>query len=296
MEPQANKKASYIMLISSMLIVGTIGIFRRYIPLSSALLAFFRGVIGGTVLCIFAAVGKRGHWQSIERKKLLLLVVSGAFLGINWILLFEAYNYTTIAKATLCYYLQPTIVLLLSPLLFNERLTAKKMICAASALAGMILVSGAAGGGPSQLHEIRGIVFGLGAACFYSAVVILNKKMGHVPLYEKTIVQLFSAAVILIPYLLAVGDPGSIVFDADMIILLLIVGVIYTGVVYGLYFGSMDGLRAQTISMLSYLDPMVAMAVSAFVLREPLSTGGIMGAVMILGSALVSEYEPGPKE
>lgn len=296
MEPQANKKASYIMLISSMLIVGTIGIFRRYIPLSSALLAFFRGVIGGTVLCIFAAVGKRGHWQSIERKKLLFLVVSGAFLGINWILLFEAYNYTTIAKATLCYYLQPTIVLLLSPLLFNERLTAKKMICAASALAGMILVSGAAGGGPSQLHEIRGIVFGLGAACFYSAVVILNKKMGHVPLYEKTIVQLFSAAVILIPYLLAVEDPGSIVFDADMIILLLIVGVIYTGVVYGLYFGSMDGLRAQTISMLSYLDPMVAMAVSAFVLREPLSTGGIMGAVMILGSALVSEYEPGPKE
>lgn len=296
MEPQANKKASYIMLISSMLIVGTIGIFRRYIPLSSALLAFFRGVIGGTVLCIFAAVGKRGHWQSIERKKLLFLVVSGAFLGINWILLFEAYNYTTIAKATLCYYLQPTIVLLLSPLLFNERLTAKKMICAASALAGMILVSGAAGGGPSQLHEIRGIVFGLGAACFYSAVVILNKKMGHVPLYEKTIVQLFSAAVILIPYLLAVGDPGSIVFDADMIILLLIVGVIYTGVVYGLYFGSMDGLRAQTISMLSYLEPMVAMAVSAFVLREPLSTGGIMGAVMILGSALVSEYEPGPKE
>ncbi len=296
MEPQANKKASYIMLISSMLIVGTIGSFRRYIPLSSALLAFFRGVIGGTVLCIFAAVGKRGHWQSIERKKLLFLVVSGAFLGINWILLFEAYNYTTIAKATLCYYLQPTIVLLLSPLLFNERLTAKKMICAASALAGMILVSGAAGGGPSQLHEIRGIVFGLGAACFYSAVVILNKKMGHVPLYEKTIVQLFSAAVILIPYLLAVGDPGSIVFDADMIILLLIVGVIYTGVVYGLYFGSMDGLRAQTISMLSYLDPMVAMAVSAFVLREPLSTGGIMGAVMILGSALVSEYEPGPKE
>lgn len=284
------------MLISSMLIVGTIGIFRRYIPLSSALLAFFRGVIGGTVLCIFAAVGKRGHWQSIERKKLLFLVVSGAFLGINWILLFEAYNYTTIAKATLCYYLQPTIVLLLSPLLFNERLTAKKMICAASALAGMILVSGAAGGGPSQLHEIRGIVFGLGAACFYSAVVILNKKMGHVPLYEKTIVQLFSAAVILIPYLLAVEDPGSIVFDADMIILLLIVGVIYTGVVYGLYFGSMDGLRAQTISMLSYLDPMVAMAVSAFVLREPLSTGGIMGAVMILGSALVSEYEPGPKE
>ena len=284
------------MLISSMLIVGTIGIFRRYIPLSSALLAFFRGVIGGTVLCIFAAVGKRGHWQSIERKKLLFLVVSGAFLGINWILLFEAYNYTTIAKATLCYYLQPTIVLLLSPLLFNERLTAKKMICAASALAGMILVSGAAGGGPSQLHEIRGIVFGLGAACFYSAVVILNKKMGHVPLYEKTIVQLFSAAVILIPYLLAVGDPGSVVFDADMIILLLIVGVIYTGVVYGLYFGSMDGLKAQTISMLSYLDPMVAMAVSAFVLREPLSTGGIMGAVMILGSALVSEYEPGPKE
>ena len=65
--------------------------------------------------------------KSSARTK-LLLILSGALIGFNWILLFEAYNYTTVATATLCYYMQPTIVILLSPLFFRERLTAKKLV------------------------------------------------------------------------------------------------------------------------------------------------------------------------
>lgn len=292
MNANTNDKRSYIMLISSLFIVGTIGIFRRYIPLSSALLAFFRGLIGSVSLLAFIKLRRTETWEGMGVKKFAGLIINGAFLGINWILLFEAFNYTTIAKATLCYYMQPTIVLMLSPLVFKEKLTAKKIVCALVALAGMIFVSGVVSMNVVQEEDLKGILFGLGAACFYAMVVILNKKITDVDAYQKTIIQLISAAVVLVPYLVITGQFKAIVFNGRLVLLLLIVGIIHTGVVYALYFGSMSGLKAQTISILSYIDPVVAMIVSALILGERMTLWEIIGAVLIIGSAIVSEQEP----
>ncbi len=293
MNDNANTRRSCLMLISSLVIVGTIGAFRRYIPLSSPMLAFFRGLVGAACLLLFTALRRKGRRQAIPRRKLLGLALNGVFLGLNWILLFEAYNCTTIAKATLCYYLQPTIVLLLSPLVFHERLTPKKLLCAAVALAGMVFVSGVLDADAARPDGLRGILLGLGAACFYALVVMLNKKLDGVDAYDKTIVQLASAAVVLIPYLLLTeGFSALRTLDARAALLLAVVCVVHTGVVYALYFGSMAGLRAQTISVLSYIDPVVALLVSAVFLLEPMSVLSGVGAALILGSAFVSEYEP----
>ena len=125
------------MLITSLVIFGTIGIFRRYIPLSSALIAFFRGLIGALSLFLITLFLKKEKWQRIGAKKFIGLVITGAFIGINWILLFEAFNFTTIAKATLCYYLQPTIVLLVAPFLLKEKLTLKQYLAVLAVLVGI---------------------------------------------------------------------------------------------------------------------------------------------------------------
>ena len=74
-----------------------------------------------------------------------------------------------------------------------------------------------------------------------------------------------------------------------LLMLILIVGVVHTGIAYVLYFGSFDGLKAQSAAILSYIDPVAALLFSALFLREPLSLPGIAGAVMIIGSAVVSE-------
>ena len=286
---ESNSKKSYLMMISSLLIVGTIGIFRRSIPLSSSLLAFFRGLIGSVSLMVFSLLFKQGTFERTDRKKLAGMIVNGAFLGINWMLLFEAFNDTTIAKATLAYYMQPTIVLLLSPVVFHERLTVRKLICAGVSLLGMILVSGI--GMPFRADgDIRGILLGLAAACFYALVVMINKKIEGVNTYQRTIIQLFSAAVTMLPYLLIRGAfQGPLIPDGNTILLVLIVGIIHTGVVYVLYFGSMSGLKAQTMSLLSYIDPVTAMIVSFLFFGEQLTLVSIIGAVLIIGSAIVSE-------
>lgn len=139
-----NRKA-YASLCSAMLIFGTIAIFRRNIPFSSGLLAFSRGLLGGVFLLIFVAV-KHHRMEKVEKKQLALLILSGAIIGVDWILLFEAYNCTTVAVATMCFYMQPTIVILLSPVLFREKLSVKKGLCALAAILGMVFVSGVAEG------------------------------------------------------------------------------------------------------------------------------------------------------
>ncbi len=219
----------------------------------------------------------------------LWLIISGAVIGVNRIMLFEAYNYTTIAKATLCYYMAPTIVLLLSPLIFREKLTLRKIFCASVAVIGMVLVSGVIGRHPSQEGSHRGILLALCAALLYAIVVIINKKLFGVDAFEKTIVQLLSAGIVMVPYLfLTAGFCGG-EWSMSTVVLLLIVGTVHTGIAYALYFGSTDGLKAQTIAIFSYIDPVSAMLFSALFLRESLSPAGLAGAAMILGSAIVSE-------
>lgn len=279
------------MLTLSMLIFGSIGIFRRFIPLPSAALACYRGFCGAALMLLAARLRGRRINQPIGTKKVLALALTGAAMGFNWILLFEAYNHTTIATATLCYYMQPTIVMLLSPIVFGERLTAKKRICVLLSLVGMALVSGIAENGLPQLSEMKGVLFGLGAAVLYAMVVIMNKKLPGLDAWQKTIIQLLSAAVALVPYLLITRPSLGAAWTPAAVIMLIVVGVVHTGVAYLLYFGSMDGLKAQTVALLSYLDPVAAMLLAAVVLREHMSVYGIVGAVLIIGAALFSEVD-----
>ena len=279
---------SYLAIISAMLIFGTLGIFRRYIPLSSAMLALFRGLLGSAFLLILV-FAKGGRLQKLTGQTLLLLAVTGAIMGLNWMLLFEAYNYTSVATATMCYYMQPTIVILLSPLVFRERLTPKKLFCAVAAIIGMVFVSGILSGNGFQTQDIKGILFGLGAAALYSAVVILNKKVVVEDVYEKSIIQLAAAAVILIPYLLLTEDISQIELTGTAVGMVLLVGIVHTGIAYVLYFGSMKNLKVQSIAVMSYIEPVFALLLSAIVLHERMSVFGMVGAVLIIGSAIVGE-------
>lgn len=289
MERHSSENTSRMMMLTAMVIYGTIGIFRRYIPLPSSVLAMARGGMGTIFLLIVVyASRKKLSWADMK-KNLLLLVLSGAFMGFNWILLFEAYAYTTVATATLCYYMAPVIVILLSPLVLKEHLSGGKFICILVAVFGMALVSGILQSGFSGVAEMKGILFGLGAAVLYASVILLNKKLPPIGAYEKTIVQLASAAIVVLPYCLATEDFSSMHPDGRAWVMLLIVGIIHTGVAYALYFGSMGNLSAQTIAIFSYLDPVVAIILSALLLKEPMGLMEVFGAVLILGSTMISE-------
>lgn len=283
-------------MITAMLIFGSIGLLVKGIPLTSAQIALTRGIIGSLFLFAASLLLKKKLSLSNIRRNLLLLIASGAAIGFNWILLFEAYKYTTIANATLSYYFAPVIVVFLSPVVLKERLTKRKILCILVAMAGMFLVAGNGNGEGFQMRELIGIGFGLSAAVLYASVVCMNKFMKGLSGLETTLVQISTAALVLLPYVLIQGDIRLMELNTKEWILLLIVGIVTTGFAYLLYFTSFQELEGQTVAVFSYIDPISAIVMSAIFLGETLNILQICGGVLILGAAFLSGRNPKKRE
>ena len=283
-----NRNNARLQLIFTVLLFGTIGTLTRYINMPSSIICLGRAFFGViTILILLAAGKKKPDRDAIMRNKWWLLL-SSTLMCCNWICQFEAYKHTTIATGTLCYYMQPVFYILAGAVVLKEKLTAKKLICIAAAFCGMILVSGVLQTG-LHISELKGVIFGVSGGFFYAMVVLINKYMKDISPVNTTIMQLALVSVIMLPYSAATGAFSEVTVTVTGVICLLILGVLHTGIGYIFYFDAVNKLPTQTVGILSYMDPVEAVLLSAFFLKEPISIYTITGAVMILGAAAVSE-------
>lgn len=281
------------MLIASMTIFGTLGIFVRNIPVSSGELALYRAVLAALLIIAFLLLTKQRIPFSKIKKQVPLLLASGIAMGFNWIFLFEAYKYTTVSIATLSYYFAPVIVTVVCPVIFKEKLTGKQIVCFVMSTSGLVLITGS--GNVSGGNEFVGILFGLGAAVLYATVILLNKFIKDVEALHRTFLQFLSAIVILIPYVLMTSGVTLEKLNVSGWINLLIVGLIHTGVTYCMYFSSLKELPGQKTALLSYIDPLVAVLISVTVLGETMTLWQVIGGILILGFTLWNEISPQKK-
>lgn len=284
-------RKNYARVIAATLLFGSIGLFVRAIPLASSVIALVRAVIGALVLLLAALAGRQKLNGAAMRRNLPLLALSGAFIGFNWILLFEAYRYTTVGIATLAYYAAPVLVVLLAPLILRERFTAPRLAGVLAAAAGTLLLTGGGGGAGSE--PLKGVLLGLGAAVLYAGVILTNKFITGLSGLERTFTQLVVAAAVLLPYVLATRPAAPGPMTGAGLACLLAVGVLHTGFGYYLYFSAMGELPGQTIALLGYIDPVSALLFSALFLGERLSPLQLAGAVLILGGAAFGELYKG---
>ena len=279
-----------LMLTVSMAIFGTLGPFVRNIPVSSGELALYRAVLAAILIAVFLAATRQRIPFANIKKEVPLLLASGVSMGINWILLFEAYKYTTVSIATLSYYFATVIVTVVCPILFREKLTGKQIICFAMSTLGLVMITGIGemGGGSDYV----GILFGLGAAVFYATVILLNKFIKNVEGIHRTFLQFLSAIVVLIPYVIITSGVTLGRVNGTGWVNLLIVGLIHTGVTYCMYFSSLKELPGQKAAILSYIDPLVAVLISVTVLGETMTPWQVIGGILILGFTLWNEISP----
>lgn len=283
------KQLPKVGFILSMVIFGTIGPFVRAIGVSSGELALYRAVMAAVLIGLFLLISKQSlslkSWKSA-----LVLLLSGAAMGFNWIFLFEAYKYTTVSVATLSYYFAPVLVTLLCPILFKEKMKALNWICFIFSTVGLFLLTGIGDLSKGSAHLV-GIGFGLCAAVFYAAVMILNKYIKDVTGLQRTFFQFVAAVAVLLPYVLCTSGLNLDVLNTAGWWCLLAVGIIHTGFCYCLYFTGLKSLTGQKAAILSYIDPLVAVVISVAVLRESVSPLQLLGGAMILGFTLINELK-----
>lgn len=277
--------------VAAAVLYGTIGLFLRFVELPSEAVALYRGIIGAVFILLYRLTRKQKPDLAAIRRNLGWLLVSGAALGFNWIFLFAAYVNTTVAIASLCNYMAPILVIILTPLVLKEKLDLRKIPCIVAAFAGIVLVSGVLGGG---ITGPAGVAFGLAGACCFAGIVFCNRKLRSISSFDRALVQLVVSALTVLPYVL-IKNRGLPFPDLRSGAIVLMLGVLQTGVAYCLYFSGMGSLPVQSVAILGYIEPVVSVLCSVLFLQEKLGWYGWLGAALIIGAAAVSEAMP-PKK
>lgn len=283
------EKRAQIHFIISMLIFGTIGLFVKFIPLSAGIIASSRGILGGLFICILLLTKKDKISIISIKENFKMLLLSGFLISSNWIFLFEGFKYSTVSIVIVLYYLCPIFLLIWSAVFFKEKISIKQVICIVIALIGVVLISGLLNGNGKSLNQIKGIVYGILAGVFYSLVILCNKKLKNVKQPESTMIQIFIAGLFVLLHALFTTKVINVSMNMYSIFMLLIVVIIHTGIAYIMYFDAVSKLKTGTVAILSYLDPVFALMMSVLFLKEKMGIIEIIGALLILSSAYISE-------
>lgn len=281
-------KDARLQLLITMLLFGTIGTLSRFINMPSSIICMGRAAAGVVIILLILAVRKESLDRAAIRRNIGWLTLSSCCMCVNWICQFEAFKYTTIATSTLCYYMQPIFYIILAAIILKEKITGKKLACILVAFAGMFMVSGVLQVG-LHISELKGVLFAISGGFFYAVVVLINKYMKDISTVDTSIMQLAMVTIIMLPYSAITGAFAVAQVSMAGIICLLVLGFLHTGIAYIIYFDSVNKLSAQTVGIISYIDPVEAILLSAFLLREPITIYTVIGAVLILGATAVSE-------
>lgn len=287
-------KSARLQLIITMMLFGTIGTLSRFINMPSSIICLGRAFIGALILAIYLKFSGKSLDKEAVKRNFGWLLLSAACMCVNWVCQFEAFKYTTVATGTLCYYMQPIFFIIMSAVILREKVPTKKWLCVLVAFGGMVLVSGVLQVG-FDLAELKGALFGIAGGFFYAVVVLINKYMKNIGTVDTTVMQMALVTIIMIPYTSATGAWTEISLTTVGLICLVVLGVLHTGIAYVFYFDSVNKLPAQTVGILSYIDPVEACLLSALFLKEELTIFVFIGAVLILGATAVSEFS-GKKE
>ena len=276
---------SYGMYILAMLIFGTNGLLVARISIASSQIVLMRTLIGGLLLTGIVLL-RGGFDREAVRAERVQLLCGGIALGLNWVALFEAYRLLNVSLATLIYYVGPMLVLLFSPLLFREKLTGRKLISVLAVAVGLVCISGSiAAGGMSA----KGLLTAIVSALFYASLIVFNKRIVRTGGLQTAALELDIAFVVVLLYvLLTVGLPRPPASDLPF---LAAIGLINTGLAYLLYFSGLQKLPAQSVALISYIDPVSALLFSALLLQESLTPVQTLGAVLIIGGAMFGELK-----
>lgn len=277
-------KRAFVKHLLSLLLFGLNGIVASHIPLNSYEIVLLRTFIGSVFLIALFLIGK-GRFHAWKHKKdSIFVALSGIAMGASWMFLYEAYKQIGVSLSTLLYYCGPVIVMVLSPVIFREKLTVTKLLGFATVVVGIFLINGNEVGSNNRW----GIFCGLMSAVTYFFMVTFNKKSKNISGMENTIMQLVCGFLTVAVFtVLKQGVVINIPQSAWGWILIL--GFVNTGIGCYMYFSSLTKLPVQTVAVCGYMESLSAVVFAAVLLGEKMTVLQVIGAVCIIGGAMIGE-------
>ncbi len=276
------KTRGVVEMIAAMLISGTVGWPVIASGQPAVTVVFWRCVFGAfamLIACVMLGLLKRGV---LTRQHIAIAIIGGITLVLNWVLLFGAYSYASISVATVTYHTQPFMLVGLGVLFFGEKLTANVLGWLLVAFGGMLfIIIGQQGAITLGSDYLIGVVMALGAAFMYAVTAAIIKRLKGLPPHLIVLIQLLVGAILLAPFVRWSDFP----LPGSTWGLLLIIGVIHTGLMSSLLYGAIQKIPTSLVGALSFIYPVVAIFVDWLVFGHRLSVMQMVGASAILLAA-----------
>ncbi len=278
-------RLAFLKYLCALLLFGLNGIVASRIALTSYEIVFLRTLIGSGLLISVFLLGKgRFHWKE-HRKDVVFIVFSGIAMGTSWMFLYEAYQQIGVSFASLLYYCGPVIVMILSPLIFKEKLTVSKVVGFLIVLVGIVLVNGKMASGSGNTW---GLFCGMMSAVMYFFMVTLNKQSREIIGMENAVIQL-TVSFLAVAVFVGIRQAFVIHVPVSSWPWILVLGLVNTGIGCYLYFSPLSKLPVQTVAVCGYLEPLSAVIFAALLLGEKMTALQYIGAVCIIGGAMIGE-------
>lgn len=272
---------NYLLLIISVLIFSSMGIFVKSLQVSGLVAYFFAAAIS---LIIFTTLLiKEGRLiKFFLKKQIIIPILIGIFGVINNVSYFYAYQLTTIANATFVHYLAPVLVIILAPIILLEKIKKKIWLSIFIALIGLFILLIPSG---LKIQGNLGILLAFISAVGFAFTLILFKKASKYYTNKEVLFsQMFFSVIILTPFILYLRP---IVQSSDIGILITL-GVVHQGIAVLLMITAIRGLLAQNVSIITYLEPVGATILAIFFLSEIPSYYTLIGGALILISCYLT--------
>lgn len=277
------KTKGLIIIHLSVVMFGLTGLFGRFVDLPAAFIVLGRVFFAGLSLGLM--VKARGMDIAVKnRRDALMLAASGAVITVHWVTFFLSVKASTIAIAVITFSTFPLFLAFIEPALFGEKIKMREILLAAAMLCGVFILSGGSGFGGDTL---RGIIFGMICSFSYAIFSLMNRKL--IENYASTVVSFFqqvTATLLLLPVLLF-ERPAITVSN---LVLLALLGVVFTGLAHTLYISGLKNVNGRSAGMIAGLESVYGIAAAALLLAEYPTAREIAGGVVILGAALISSW------
>jgi len=274
-----------IKLVLVMIIWGSLGVFTKSIPLSALSLAFLRASIALPVLFVVMKMKKADKLKWTLLKPYL---ISGILLGFGWLTLFYGFKNTSIASAVIIYNMSPVYVMIFAPLALKETISKIQVAVILTSFLGLFLI---VGHNLLEGYGYMGMLLSAVSGMIYASIVLINRSIKvRVDNQTATFVQIFTAMLVLLPFVLIEGNLLTAVhLDAKAAIYTILLGVLHTGVAYTMFFSLYTNMKSVEIISYSYLEPLFGILFSVIFMGETLIFTQIIGGILILGSTFIGE-------
>lgn len=275
---------------------GLISILAAAVELEAEPLAFLRLAIGAVTVGVLAvAIG--GPAALDPQGRLGALAALGAIHGAHWVLFFEAVKLGSVALASITFYTAPLFLAVVAPLVLRERLSRIALVALVPSALGVALV--ALTGSDGGRFSLVAVAAGVGSAATYALFVVGSKRLLRARLDPLALTFWDTAvgAVVVAPLLLGAGRvlPRSTGDWAAVLTL----GAVFSGLATLVYAIVLRRITAQTAGILTFLEPVAAVVLAAFLLSQGIGVGTVVGGAFVVVAGVIvialeaEELDPG---